>query len=160
MAYKEVFRVEISEVIRRWRAGDSQRHIASGMGLSRDTVAKYITAAEGLGLSLEGPDPSEGAAQPSGGDGIAGAAAGGGAQAGHAGALGRPDPPVAHRRSVAADPHPRVAGRAGLPGVVYLPVALRGPSQLAEADKGHGADGGYPAGRGGRDGLRPPGADS
>ena len=59
MAYKEVFRVEISEVIRRWRAGDSQRHIASGMGLSRDTVAKYITAAEGLGLSLEGPDPSE-----------------------------------------------------------------------------------------------------
>ena len=39
MVYKEVHRVEISEVIRRWRAGHSQRHIASGTGLSRDTVA-------------------------------------------------------------------------------------------------------------------------
>ena len=36
MAYKEVLRVEISEVIRRWRAGHSQRRIASGTGLSRD----------------------------------------------------------------------------------------------------------------------------
>ena len=59
MAYKEVSRVEISEVIRRWRAGHSQRHIASGTGLSRDTVAKYIAAAEVLGVSLAGPEPSE-----------------------------------------------------------------------------------------------------
>ena len=59
MAYKEMLRVEISEVIRRWRADHSQRHIASGTGLSRDTVAKYITAAEGLGVSREGPEPSE-----------------------------------------------------------------------------------------------------
>ena len=59
MAYKEVSRVEISEVIRRWRAGHSQRHIASGTGLSRDTVAKYIAAAEGLGVSREGSEPSE-----------------------------------------------------------------------------------------------------
>ena len=36
MAYKEVLRVEISEVIRRWQAGNSQRRIASGTGLSRD----------------------------------------------------------------------------------------------------------------------------
>ena len=40
MAYKEVFRVEISEVIRRWQAGESRRHIASGTGLSKDTVRK------------------------------------------------------------------------------------------------------------------------
>ena len=59
MAYKEVHRVEISEVIRRWRAGHSQRHIASGTGLSRDTVAKYIAAAEGLDVSREGPKPSD-----------------------------------------------------------------------------------------------------
>ena len=59
MAYKEVSRVEISEVIRRWRAGNSQRRIASGTGLSRDTVARYITAAEALGVSREGQEPSE-----------------------------------------------------------------------------------------------------
>ena len=59
MAYKEVLRVEISEVIRRWQAGDSQRHIASGTGLSKDTVGKYISAAGALGISRNGPGPSE-----------------------------------------------------------------------------------------------------
>ena len=43
MAYKEVFRVEIAEVIRRWQAGESPRHIASGTGLSKDTVAKRLS---------------------------------------------------------------------------------------------------------------------
>ena len=41
MAYKEVLRVEIQEVIRRWQAGGSQRQIAEGTGLSRATVRKY-----------------------------------------------------------------------------------------------------------------------
>ena len=41
MAYKEVLRVEIQEVVRRWQAGSSQRQIAEGMGLSRATVRKY-----------------------------------------------------------------------------------------------------------------------
>ena len=41
MAYKEVLRVEIQEVIRRWQAGNSQRQIAEGTGLSRATVRKY-----------------------------------------------------------------------------------------------------------------------
>lgn len=59
MAYKEVPRVEISEVIRRWRAGHSQRRIASGTGLSRDTVARYISEAKALGVSREGPEVSE-----------------------------------------------------------------------------------------------------
>ena len=59
MAYKEVFRVEIAEVIRRWQAGESQRHIAEGTGLARDTVSKYIASAERLGLSRDGPVPSE-----------------------------------------------------------------------------------------------------
>ena len=59
MAYKEVSRGEISEVIRRWRAGHSRRHIASGAGLARDAVAKYIAAVEVLGVSPAGPEPSE-----------------------------------------------------------------------------------------------------
>ena len=40
MAYKEVHRVEISEVIRRWQAGNSQRSKATGTGLSRETVRR------------------------------------------------------------------------------------------------------------------------
>ena len=38
MAYREVSRMEIQEIIRRWQAGDSQRKIALGTGLSRDTI--------------------------------------------------------------------------------------------------------------------------
>ena len=59
MAYKEVLRVEISEVIRRWQAGNSQRHIASGTGPSKDTVGKYISAAEALGIARDGSGPNE-----------------------------------------------------------------------------------------------------
>ena len=59
MAYKEVLRVEISEVIRRWQAGESRRHIALGTGLSKDTVGKYISAAGAMGITREGLGPSE-----------------------------------------------------------------------------------------------------
>ncbi len=59
MAYKEVLRVDITEVIRRWQAGNSRRQIASGTGLSKDTVGKYIAAAEELGVSPEGPAPTD-----------------------------------------------------------------------------------------------------
>ena len=58
MAYKEVLRVDIAEVIRRWQAGGSRRQIASGAGLSKDTVGKYIAAAEALGISLMVPLPA------------------------------------------------------------------------------------------------------
>ena len=51
--------MEISEVIRRWRIAHRQRRIASGTGLSRDTVVRYITVAEALGVSRQGPEPSE-----------------------------------------------------------------------------------------------------
>ena len=37
MAYREVSRVEIAEVARRWQSGKSQRQIATGTGLSRAT---------------------------------------------------------------------------------------------------------------------------
>ena len=58
MAYKEVSRVDVTEVIRRWQMGSSQRQTASGTGLSRDTVRKYIAAAKELGVSQEGPAPT------------------------------------------------------------------------------------------------------
>ncbi len=45
MAYREVSRVETAEVVRRWQPGKSQREIASGTGLSRKTVRRYIAAA-------------------------------------------------------------------------------------------------------------------
>ena len=59
MSYKEVLRVEIEEVVRRWQAGKSQRSIASGTGLSRDTVRKYLAAAGNAGIVREGPTPTE-----------------------------------------------------------------------------------------------------
>ena len=59
MANKKVSRVEIAEVIRRWKAGRSQRHIASGAGLSRDTVCKYLAAAQKVGVRQDGPAPTE-----------------------------------------------------------------------------------------------------
>ena len=62
MAYKEVHRVEISEVIRRWQAGNSQRSIAMGTGLSRETVrvplpaqGQALAAAQEAGVAQEGP---------------------------------------------------------------------------------------------------------
>ena len=59
MAYREVLRLEIAEVVRRWQAGNSQRNIASGTGLSRDTVRKYLAAAREAGVVQEGPAPTE-----------------------------------------------------------------------------------------------------
>ena len=56
MAYREMHCVEIREVIRRWQAGLSQRRIASGTGLSRQTVRRYIEVA---GLRPGAAEPSE-----------------------------------------------------------------------------------------------------
>ena len=59
MAYKEVSRVEIAEIIRRWQAGAKVRGLARASGLSRNTVKKYIMAAEGQGLTRAGPPLTE-----------------------------------------------------------------------------------------------------
>jgi hypothetical protein len=59
MAYQEVSRVEIKEVLRHWQAGGSQRAIARSTGLSRTTVRKYILAAEQADLHQGGPPPTE-----------------------------------------------------------------------------------------------------
>lgn len=51
--------MEIIEVVRRWQAGESQRAVARSTGLARETVKKYLRAAEALGLRADGPPPSE-----------------------------------------------------------------------------------------------------
>ena len=59
MGYRELHRMEIIEVVRRWQAGESQRAVARSTGLARETVKKYLRAAEALGLRANGPPPTE-----------------------------------------------------------------------------------------------------
>ena len=59
MGYREVRRMELHEVVRRWQAGESRRAIATALGLARMTVEKYVRAAEAVGLRVDGPPPSE-----------------------------------------------------------------------------------------------------
>src|SRR5579872_6941348 len=59
MAYREIGRMEIVEVVRRWQAGESRRAIGRGVGLARATVDKYVRAAEELGLLVGGMGPTE-----------------------------------------------------------------------------------------------------
>jgi len=57
LAYREVSRVQVVEVIRRWQAGESGRGIARATGLSRNTVEKYVRGAVALGL-VQGGEPA------------------------------------------------------------------------------------------------------
>ena len=59
MGYRELSRMEIVEVVRRWQLGESQRAIARASGVARETVKKYLRAAEELGLGAHGPPPTE-----------------------------------------------------------------------------------------------------
>ena len=59
MAYKEVSRVEITEVIRQWQAGRGIWEITRSTGLSRNTVRKYLLTAQSCGLVRDGPAPTE-----------------------------------------------------------------------------------------------------
>jgi transposase len=59
MGYRELSRMEIVEVIRRWQLGESQRAIARASGEARETVKKYLRAAEELGVAANGPPPTE-----------------------------------------------------------------------------------------------------
>ena len=55
MAYREVSRMEIPEVIRRWQAGASPGRIATGIGLSRNTARKYrVDSGQGAGSYAKG----------------------------------------------------------------------------------------------------------
>jgi len=59
MTFKEVSRVEVIEIIRRWQTNASLRGLARCTGLARKTVRKYLQAAEKCGLTRDGPPPSE-----------------------------------------------------------------------------------------------------
>jgi hypothetical protein len=59
MAYRELSRMHVQEVIRRWQHQHSQRGIARGTALARASVRRYIAQAEQLGLSQTGPPPTE-----------------------------------------------------------------------------------------------------
>ena len=60
MAFREVHRMQVIEVIRRWQQGESQRAIARATGLSRNTVEKYVRAARAAGVSQGGEPPGDG----------------------------------------------------------------------------------------------------
>lgn len=59
MVYREVRRMDSKDIIRRWQTGDSRRAIARSGGLARDTITKYLRAAQGLGISRHGPPPTD-----------------------------------------------------------------------------------------------------
>jgi len=59
MAFKEVSRVEVIEVIRRWQKGSGLRAVARTTSLSRSTVRKYLQAAIAAGVRQGGPPPSD-----------------------------------------------------------------------------------------------------
>src|SRR5688572_17118156 len=58
MGYREVGLMQVVEVLRRWRARESIRAIAQATGLARNSVRRYVRAAEDLGLAAEGPPPA------------------------------------------------------------------------------------------------------
>ena len=62
MAYREMHCVEITEIVRRWQAGLSQRRIARGTGLSRVTMRRYVEPRSGV--ADYGAAVSEGAMLP------------------------------------------------------------------------------------------------
>jgi hypothetical protein len=59
VAYEEIGRMEILDVVRRWQGGESGRATARAMGLARNTVAAYVRAAEEVGVAREGAPPTE-----------------------------------------------------------------------------------------------------
>ena len=129
MAYREVSRVEIAEVVRRWQSGMSQRQIATGTGLSRATVRRYIDAAVEAGLARDGPAPSEEQLTRLAGAECCGPPEGGDTDRGGPRPLGGPGLRVADGRSVAGDPHPwsclRARGCRGLVRVCWGGSSVR-----------------------------------
>ena len=146
MAYREVPRMEIKEIIRRWQAEDSLRHIAAGTGLSRGHGAQAtLVAAREEGLTRDGPAPTEeqlirlvtmGQSGPR-----------------------RPKAPRQDELESWADQiyqwltgdrlqmtriHELLAAP-WLCGVVHVAAALRCETELAQAQQDHGADGGHAA---------------
>jgi transposase len=53
MAFRELFVVEIKEILRLWRRGRGYRAIARQTGMNRKTVHRYVDAAQAFGMSRE-----------------------------------------------------------------------------------------------------------
>ena len=159
MAYREVSRVEIAEVVRRWQSGESQRQIASGTGLSRKTVRRYIRAGVEAGLTRDGPVPSEDQLTRLVGLTLC--------------SPRKIETPTDEKLApwadqvyawltadrLPGDPHPRVACGSWMRGLVRVCGAVHPSAGLAETKRHDGADGGERTRRGGGDGLRSSGSD-
>jgi transposase len=63
MAYREVRRMDIDQIIRRWLAGEKIRAIARSTGADRNTVRRIVRFAEKEGIGRETPWPDEGKLQ-------------------------------------------------------------------------------------------------
>src|SRR6476660_8276055 len=50
--YREVRMVEITEVLRLWRAGVPKKRIAARLGLDPKTVRRYVSVAEAAGVQV------------------------------------------------------------------------------------------------------------
>lgn len=53
MSFRELTMIDVREVLRRWQAGQSARHIARESGADRKTVARYIEAAQSCELASQ-----------------------------------------------------------------------------------------------------------
>jgi hypothetical protein len=51
--------IDICEIFTPWHAGRSKNEIAGSLGLSRNTVRKYLAAAESAGMAPGGPAASQ-----------------------------------------------------------------------------------------------------
>jgi hypothetical protein len=56
MAYRELFVVEVKEVLRLWARGHGLRHVARATSLDRKTVRRYVAVARALGLKRDRED--------------------------------------------------------------------------------------------------------
>ena len=137
--------------------GYSQRQTASGTGLSRDTVRKYIAAAKELGVSQEGPAATE--------EQLSKLAA-----LSWTGSQKKATPAEEKLESWGDQIYQWVTvdrlqltriqellAPAGLRCVLHVAAAIPATAQLAAAQPQNGADGEHPARGSGGAGLRPPG---
>ena len=53
MAYRELFVVEVREVLRLWQAGRGYRTVASMLSMDRKTVRRYVEAAQAIGVARD-----------------------------------------------------------------------------------------------------------
>lgn len=59
MGYREMSRMDMVELVRRWQAGESERAIARQTRTARVTVNKYLAAARALGIGRGSGPPTE-----------------------------------------------------------------------------------------------------